>query len=138
MLRTAIVIGLSLVAGLECPLTAAQPTPWKCNTPPIEACVKKHGRLSSQNGIPFAIWIIGTTRRVGVDNSESLPAMLESYLLMTGPDHSYVYGDYDICPIEPDTPGHLRWVCVAGGEKLVVQPHDGRPSFRLASTWPRQ
>ena len=58
---------------------------------------------------------------------------------MTSSDHSYIYGDFDICPMEPDKPGHLRRVCVAGMEKLVVQNLRGsRPPFRLLSTWPAE
>jgi hypothetical protein len=120
----------------------AQPqSAWKCTTPPIEPCVKVHGRLSSQNGIALAIWIIGTNRRVGVSDTE-VPPLLDPYLSMTSPDHGYIFGDFEICPLQPDTPGHLRFVCVAHAEKLVVQPHDSdrdrpRPPFRLRATWPR-
>ena len=56
---------------------------------------------------------------------------------MTSSDHSYIYGDFDICPLESDKPGHLRRACVAGMEKLVVQNlRSSRPPFRLLSTWP--
>ena len=93
--------------------------------------------MSRQNGIPLAIWIVGTTRRLGVNNTD-VPESLERYREMTSPDHAYIFGDFDICPLEPDTPGHLRHVCVAGAEKLVVQPHDrSRQAFRLLPTWPR-
>jgi hypothetical protein len=36
-------------------------------------------------------------------------------------DHSYIYGDFAICPLEVDKPGHMRRVSVAGAEKVVVQ-----------------
>ena len=56
---------------------------------------------------------------------------------MASPNHSYIYGDFNICPLEPDTPGHMRRVRVIGAEKLVVQDIQGlRPPFRLLSTWP--
>lgn len=56
---------------------------------------------------------------------------------MTSPDHSYIYGDFDICPLEADRPGHMRRVCVVGAEKLVVKNlRNDRPAFRLLSTWP--
>ena len=113
-------------------------TQWPCSTQPIEPCFKHHGRLSSQNGIALKIWLIGTKRVVGLDNdSEQLPAPLPKYLEMTSPDHSYIYGDFEICPTEHDTPGHLRRACVRGAEKLVVQDVAGsRPPFRIRSTWP--
>jgi hypothetical protein len=129
-----------IVLGLWCAMSAAavESAPWLCRAQPIEPCFKHHGRLSSQNGIALTIWLIGTTRRVGLDNDfDDLPAIVRKYLEMTSPDHSYVYGDFDICPLEPDTPGHLRQVCVVGAEKLVVQNLRGSlPPFRLLSTWP--
>ena len=35
---------------------------------PVEACVKRRGRLSSQNGVALKLWLIGTTRVVGLNN----------------------------------------------------------------------
>ena len=134
-MRVAVVLlGLTL-STIRVP--AAQPAPWTCATRPVEACATRHGRLSSQNGIALRIWLIGTNRVVGLDNDEaSLPTTLRKYLDMTSPDHSDVFGDFDICPVEPDTPGHLRRVCVTGARNLVVQPRDGRPPFRLTQTPP--
>ena len=139
----AIIVVLTLVITLVATAARAQAAPWPCSQQPIEPCAKRHGRLSTQNGITTTIWIIGTTRRVAVVNPEALsPRVPETYLSMTSPDHAYIFGDFDICPVEPDRPGHLKYVCVAGAEKLVVQPHDTdrvrrRPAFRLAGTWPR-
>ena len=112
--------------------------PWLCRAQPVEPCFRHHGRLSSQNGIALKIWLIGTTRIVALDNDfDSLPPMVRKYLEITSPDHSYIYGDFDICPLEPDAPGHLRSVCVVGAEKLVVHNVQGSlPPFRLPSTWP--
>jgi len=109
--------------------------PWQCDAKPVKPCFKHHGRLSSQNGIALKIWLIGTTRMVGLDSTE-LPPLVEKYLDMTSPNHSYIYGDFDICTLELDTPGHLRLACVVGAEKLTVQDVQGlRPPFRLLSTW---
>ena len=111
---------------------------WQCPAKPVEPCSKRHGRLSSQNGVGLAIWLIGSKRVVEVDNDiDELPAQVRRYLTITSPDHSYVFGDFDICPLEADRPGHMRRVCVTGAEKLVVQNLRGsRPAFRLLSTWP--
>ena len=70
---------------------------------------------------------------------DALPPELRKYLEMTSEDHSYIFGDFLICPLEPDTPGRLRQVCVTVAEKLVVQPlrRPVRP-FRIVSTWPQQ
>jgi hypothetical protein len=116
----------------------SQSAQWPCRARPIEPCSTHHGRLSSQNGIALKIWLIGTTRMVALENDgDDLPPLIRKYLDMTSPDHSYVYGDFNICPVEPDVAGHLRRVCVTGAEKLVVQRVDGSsPAFRLVSTWP--
>jgi hypothetical protein len=98
-------------------------------------CVTRRGRLSSQNGIPLRIWVIGTKRSVGVLETE-VPASLEKYLELTSDDHSQVYGDSEICPLEPAAPGRLQAVCVSGASRLVVQNlRRTRPPFRLRSTW---
>ena len=103
-------------------------------------CARHHGRLSSQNGIGLKIWLIGTNRSVGVDGPPpKVVADLEDpYLMMTGDDHSYIFGDFTICPLEPDQPGHMRRVRVTAAEKLVVQDTQRqRPAFKVLSTWPR-
>ena len=81
---------------------------------------------------------IGTTRVVELENNaEELPRFVRRYLDMASPDHSVIYGDFGICPLKPDQPGHMRAVGVAGAEKLVVQNlRRSRPPFRLLSTWP--
>jgi hypothetical protein len=70
---------------------------------------------------------------------DELPASVRRYLDITSADHSHIYGDFNICPLEVDRPGHMRRVCVVGAEKLVVQNLRGsRPAFRLLSTWPKE
>ena len=129
---------LLLIAPIRVQQPAA-PTPlnWgSCRTPPIEACFKHRGRLSTQNGVGQMLWLVGTKRIVAVGNSE-LPEYLSKYLDMTSPDHSDIYGDYEICPLERDHPGHMRDVCITGGTRLVVQDRErSRPAIRLLSTWP--
>ena len=121
---------LSMSKGLE----AAS---WQCRRQPVEPCFTHHGRLSSQNGNALMIWLIGTRRIVALDNGvEELPPLISKYLEMTSLNHSYVYGDFDMCPLERDTPGHMRRVCVIGAQKLVVQDIQAvRAPFRLLSTW---
>ena len=136
----AIVCALALVTELTGGGSLAAQQSWgPCPVPPVEPCTRRHGRLSSQNGIALKIWLIGTSRMVAVGNDvDALPALVQKYLDMTSVDHSYIFGDFDICPVEPDLPGHLRQVCITGGEKLVVQPlRNSRPPFRLLATWPK-
>lgn len=128
---------LGLWAGTQ--TASADAVQWPCPVKPVESCFRHHGRLSSQNGIVLTIWLVGTTRRVAVANDlAELPAFIRKYLVITSPDLSYVFGDFELCPTEPDTPGHLREVCVASAERLVVQNlQRSTPPFRLLPTWPR-
>lgn len=110
---------------------------WQCTAQPVEPCFTHHGRLSSQNGTAFAIWLIGTTRRVGVYETE-MPSFVEKYLEITSMDHSYIYGDFKICPLAADKPGYMRPVCVVGAENLIVENlRRSQPAFRLLNTWPK-
>ena len=112
-------LAVSVAAGSQ----GTPPTRWQCPIQPIEPCVKQHGRLSSQNGMALKIWLIGTKRVVGLDNDvDRLPAPLGKYLDMTSPDHSYIYGDFEICPTEPVTPGHLRRRIGLSGDELIRSP----------------
>ena len=112
--------------------------PSNCPKPPIAPCTIGHGRFSTQNGITQVIWLVGTTRRLDVANEAHnfFPPGVLKYLEMTSPDHSYIFGDFTICPIERDTPGRMRAVCVADAKNLVVQnTMDLSRVFRVQSTW---
>ena len=56
---------------------------------------------------------------------------------MTSANQGYIFGDFEICPLERETPSRLRRVCVAGADKLVVLTlRSSQPAFRLLSTSP--
>ena len=78
-------------------------------------------------GRSFVIWWIGTTRRLDVENAPDayLPAVAQPYLENTSDKWSHIYGDFRVCPTEPDVPGHMRSVCVAESHNLVVQSVNG-------------
>ncbi len=101
-------------------------------------CFKHHGRLVSySSGSPsLRIWLIGTKRVVGLEDF-TIPSVIEPYLDATSPDYSFIYGDFELCPVEPDKPGHMRRVRMVGAQNLVVANAQGsqRPPFRLLSTW---
>jgi hypothetical protein len=114
----------------------AHPEPTS-NTP--FPCFKHHGRLiSHSSGSPsFRIWLIGTKRIVGLEDT-AMPRVIERYLDATSPEYSFIYGDFKLCPLVPDKPGHMRSVRMVGAENLVVanmvrSPRP--PPFRLLSTW---
>ena len=88
--------------------------------------------------MPLRLWLIGTKGVVALENDvDALPSEIRRYLEMTSEDHSYIFGDFVVCPLEPDMPGKARRACVAGAERLVVQPlRRAGPPFRILSTWP--
>jgi hypothetical protein len=113
-------------------------TSFRCLAPRTEPCFTHRGRLSGQNGIAFMVWLVGTHRIVAIDRTE-IPEMLSKYLSMTSPDQADVYGNFEICPLEPERPGHMRAACVSGASRLVVQDRArSRPPRRLQSTWPKE
>jgi hypothetical protein len=130
-----IAIATAMLVTLPMQSTAANG--WSCLGKPVEPCIKRHARLSSQNGTPFRLWLIGTSRVMRIDETD-MPDTLDRYLEMTSDSHSYIYGDFEVCPLEPDQQGHMRAACVANAERLVIQPlaRDASP-FRLRSTWPQ-
>jgi hypothetical protein len=93
--------------------------------------------VSYSSGSPsLRIWLIGTKRVVGLEDF-TIPSVIEPYLDATSPEYSFIYGDFEVCPVEPDKPGHMRRVRMVGAQNLVVANAQGlqRPPFRLLSTW---
>jgi hypothetical protein len=84
------------------------------------ACYRVHGRLFAANGTPsLRIWPVGTRRLLGVHddaNPEALPPELRGGHApsMGAPDDERVevYGDFTVCPLTRDRPGHMRMVTV--------------------------
>jgi hypothetical protein len=71
------------------------------------------------------------------DGDLKLPPVAERYLEFTSPNYSVIYGDFEICPLEPDTPGAARRVRIVSAEKLVVESvNELWPPFKVLSTWP--
>lgn len=103
---------------------------------PAYPCFRHHGRLWSANGIAHRIWLIGTKRIVSVDEDFELPAGANKYLEITSPESSFIYGDFELCPLGPDLPGQMRHVRLVGAEKLVIRSvNNSQPPFRIAATW---
>jgi hypothetical protein len=88
------------------------------------ACYRVHGRLFAANGTPsLRIWPVGTRRMLGVHddaNPEALPPELRGdrapSMGATAADRVEVYGDFTVCPLTRDRPGHMRMVTVKAVE----------------------
>lgn len=107
-------------------------------SPSAYPCFKHHGRLWSGNGIAYRIWLIGTKRIVAVDEDFELPAGANKYLELTSPESSFIYGDFELCPLGPDLPGQMRHVRLVRAAKLVIQSvNNSQRPFRIPATWPQ-
>lgn len=98
---------------------------------PAANCFWVHGRLSAANGAPtFRIWRIGTKRVLGVvdaeGGSDSAAILPDSVRTLVAPDafKVYVMGDFRVCPLAADRPGHMRMVRVVEARRLITHPVD--------------
>ena len=83
-------------------------------------CFTVHGRLYVSTGLRARIWVVGTKRLLGVENLNALPKNI-SNLLTT---ENRIYGDFVVCPLTRDEPGHMRIVELCSGSNLVIQRYD--------------
>lgn len=97
------------------------------------ACLHIHGRLASGNGTPSTrLWHIGTRHIYGIysnwygflhddetlDNeSPELHFTLPKDI--PRPGGFTVYGDFDLCPLEPLMRGHMQAACIASATHIV-------------------
>ena len=91
-----------------------------CATDPdlTGACFTVHGRLSYWNGTPATrISIIGTKRILGVPD-EIVP---ESMASQAG-DSVEAFGDYRVCPMTKEKPGHMQMVCIDSAANVTYKP----------------
>jgi hypothetical protein len=117
-----------------------------CKTPEnASMCYWTRGRLNFANGNPsYRIWKVGTTRILGVysgpgsqrvdplDNEHpEFPANLaHAYVAEYGRnvalnrDTPYllgpVFAEFEVCPLEPDTPGTMQAACIESAKNIFV------------------
>jgi hypothetical protein len=106
-----------------------------CKTPEIASgCLRIHGRLSAGNGTPSTrLWHIGTHHIYGIYSNQygfahdNVTADNEApefhFIFPKGmPDQGgwTVYGDFEVCPLEPLVQGHMQAACIVGATNIVV------------------
>ncbi len=78
------------------------------------------GRLSAWNGAPtHRIWIIGTTRILGVHGGSTMP---DNLLAFTQSFDVEVVGNFVVCPVTKSHPGVMQMVRIVSASKLRPQP----------------
>ena len=106
-----------------------------CMTPDLApTCIQVHARLSAGNGTPSTrLWPIGTHHIYGIysnqygfahdgstlDNeSPQLPASVYKQIDKNG--GWTVYGDFEVCPLEPLKRDHMQAACIASASHIVA------------------
>lgn len=147
-MRYALIAVLALCAfAAEAIPQAAPKRKISCKTPENAAsCYWTHGRLSIYSGNPsLRLWKIGTNRILGIysgPNSErydlldnehpELPGDLDrAYqaeykrrLALKDPDAGLpepVFGDFEVCPLEPQRKGEMQAVCIESAKNIFIQ-----------------
>jgi len=90
-----------------------------CATDPdlAGACFTVHGRLSYWNGAPATrISVIGTKRILGVPD-EIVPESTASQVS----DSVEALGNYRVCPMTKERPGHMQMVCIDSAENVTYK-----------------
>lgn len=118
-----------------------------CKTPEnASSCYWTRGRITCCNGNPaMRMWKVGTMRILGIfsgpnawqaDVEDSLHPQLPSNLEEAyeaeykrrmavkdrdAADTEPVFGDFEICPLEPERPGWMQSVCIESARNLFFQ-----------------
>jgi len=93
-------------------------------------CRTVHGRMSLFNGTPSVrIWVIGSHRMLGViqahETFADLPANVRQLWSAHGDDamwSSDLFGDFRVCPLTRDRPGHMQPVRLEEAANLRLRP----------------
>ena len=106
-----------------------------CKTPELTSiCIQVHARLWEGNGTPSTrLWPIGThhiygiySNRYGLAHDDSTLDNEAPELHLTFPkgmpDNGgwTVYGDFEVCPLEPHIPDHMQAACIASATHIVA------------------
>src|SRR4051812_41631513 len=122
-MNTLLISALAVASLTPALFGADNPTICAKRTDLADPCYQIHGRLYLTNGTPSVkIWVIGTKRILAVQTLEDseeniMPAKVSSQFLNTA---TQVFADFQVCPFEKDTPGHMRMVCIESAKNMIV------------------
>jgi hypothetical protein len=129
-------LSLVIIAIAFCVSGAPQPLPKRkipCKvTENAGLCYWAHGRLNIANGTPtIRLWKIRTKRILAIysgpgynkgndreNESPELPANVEAVLSKSR--YGSIFGDFEICPLEPEVAGEMQDACIESGKNFVV------------------
>lgn len=97
-------------------------------------CYWTRGRLQQYEGTPaYRLWKIGTRHLFGIYSSASAWRGDRLSIDNEDPDFSSnlrtlihsgsvrVFGDFEVCPLEPERPGSMQAACIESAKNLFVQ-----------------
>jgi len=129
-------LALTITLSLFASASQAEPgTPCAQSRATVGQCFVVHGRMFFPNGNPpVRISRLGTKRILGVlDGAKSdasdavLPADLRSKLEPEW-DKYDVFGDFEVCPLTQERPGHMQFVCLKSAHHVnLVTFQEPRP-----------
>ena len=93
----------------------------------VGECFIVRGRLSFSPDSPeIRLWRVGTHRVLGIlapDGSDQyvLSERMLERLWGGGDRPGRIWGDFEVCPLSPDQPGHMQMACIASADRLFVE-----------------
>ena len=95
------------------------------------SCYWTHGRVGFYNGTPaIRLWKVGTNRLLGIYSGPSVdrhgldnedPQMPANLKRTFKPSENRVYGEFEVCPLEPEREGAMQAACIESTKNLVVK-----------------
>jgi hypothetical protein len=91
----------------------------------VGQCFTIRGRLNFYNGgTNFRIWRVGTTRILGLEQSDdnpNVPTNVGAYLQRLFEEGLSLFGDFTVCPLTAQKLGEMQYICVESAANLVAR-----------------
>lgn len=136
MKRINAAFAVALLAVVPTVLFASDKREIPCKTTAnAQSCYWTHGRLGCGNGTPSCrLWKVGTHRILGIYSGPSevgkddldnehpeFPKNVERALDLGTPNQRRVFADFEVCPLEPETPGAMQAACLESAKNVVFE-----------------
>lgn len=133
MRRTSLVLASILIFTVSAENSNAAPKlRFECKTPfNAKSCYWTRGRLRYGNGTPaLRLWKVGTKRILGIYSGPSVdrksldnewPELPKNVQNVFVPFKNQIFGDFEVCPLEPKRPDAMQASCVHSARNLIVE-----------------
>lgn len=79
----------------------------------------------------FRLWKIGTDRLLSIysgpstypdkDGDNEHPELPANVKQSFGPGYNRIFGDFEVCPLEPEKPKTMQAVCIEAAKKIAIE-----------------